>query len=131
MALVKKMLPEYWVTFVELKGLTKAEIEIPAAADLSEIDDEGVGLYIFDEKMSDDESSNYYPGVGVKKSGFVPVAGCQLGTGDPYFININDGKCGPLYRIYHDQVFDENFDRGRAVDLVLKNYEDLASYKTT
>ena len=125
------MLPKYWQEFIAAEGLEKVEIEIPAAADLSQISEDGLDLYIYDEKMSEDEAINYYPGIVVKSLGFIPVASCELGSGDPYFINLNDGKRGPLYRIYHDEVVDENFDKARAVDKVLNNYEELAKYRIT
>lgn len=125
------MLPKYWIDFIESAGISRKEIHIPASADLSEIDDEGLDIYILDDEMSADEAQNCYPGIGVRSSGYIPVAGCQLGTGDPYFINTNEGKGGALYRIYHDEVFDENYDTERAIDKVLNSYEDLLKFKIT
>lgn len=125
------MFPYYWKEFLDSAGIQRIEIHIPASDDLSQIDDEGIDIYIFDEAMSGEEADKYYPGIGVKKDGFIPVAGCQLGTGDPYFINTNEGKGGALYRIYHNKVFDENYDSEKAIDKVLNNYEDLLKYKIT
>ncbi|WP_342806048.1 hypothetical protein [Alteromonas sp. M12] len=125
------MLPKYWKDFIDSAEIEKKEIHIPASADLSEIDDEGVDIYIFNDAMSEDEANNCYPGIGVKSSGYIPVAGCQSGTGDPYFININEGDGGSFYRIYHDEVFDENYDVKRAIDKVLNSYEELRKFKIT
>lgn len=60
--------------------------------------------------------------------GFVPVGICALGTGDPCFINSHDGDGGPLYRIYHDEVNDENYDPSRAVAIVLEDHRELLKY---
>src|SRR5690606_7866738 len=102
---------------------------IPEENDLSEIG--GGCLEIFNNGDAVDEATKYYPGIGVLSHGYIPVAGCSHGSGDPYFININDGESGPLYRIYHDAVFDENYDKEKAINIVLKNYEELAKYKCT
>jgi len=108
-----------------------ASCKIPPEADLSNIDEEGPDLYIMDEAMSLQESTEYYPGIGVRNHGYIPVAGCEIGSGDPYFININDGENGPLYCIFHDEVFDENYDPEKAIVKVLDNYQDLAKYKVS
>ena len=125
------MIPEYWKDFLNKNNFQKSEIEIPASADLSELNDEEFGLYILDEKMIMEEATDYYPGIAVKPHGYIPVAGCQHGSGDPYFINTNDGIGGKLYRIYHDEVIDKNYDKEKAIDVVLNNYEDLLKYKIT
>lgn len=88
----------------------------------------GADFEIFSEANSTDEAKNYWPGIGVFADGFIPVAGCSIGSGDPYFINSNDGKNGPLYRIYHDQVNENGYDRNTAVDIVLEKYEKLIEF---
>ena len=52
------------------------------------------------------------------------------GSGDPYFINLNDGSNGCLYRIYHDaeMIDDNSYNLDDAVNTVLKNYTDLLKY---
>ena len=94
------MIPEYWKSFVEKHSLEGKEIEIPEDIDLSEL---GANFVILDELDIQKESEDLYPGIVVAKEGFVPVGGCLEGSGDPYFINLNDGAEGPLYRIYHDR----------------------------
>lgn len=51
-----------------------------------------------------DEAINFWPGIAVATDGYVPVAYCDTGSGDYYYINSNDGSNSCLYRIYHDQV---------------------------
>ncbi|MFZ1059471.1 MAG: hypothetical protein WAP47_09800, partial [Candidatus Rokuibacteriota bacterium] len=64
------------------------------------------------EAQSIDELTNCWPGLGVSKDGYVPVAWCSTGSGDYYYINTNDGQSGPLYRVYHDAVGPEGYKIG-------------------
>lgn len=116
------MIPDYWKDFIESNGIIHAEVEIPKSRDLSKV---GAEFQIMSAEDSEDESKNFYPGLVVRKDGYIPVGSCSIGSGDPYFINEKDGKNGALYRIYHDSVFDENCDKEKAIELVLKNYEDI------
>ncbi len=120
------VIPIYWKDFVEQHALSGAEIDIPSG-----IDPTGAGAEF--EILSDvsirQEAEELFPGIGVAADGFVPVGGCVIGTGDPYFINSNDGPCGPLYRIYHDAVSDAGYDRNDAVDLILNDYSELLKFK--
>ncbi|MCP4976227.1 MAG: hypothetical protein GY931_08715 [Maribacter sp.] len=123
------MIPDYWIKFMDENNLRDVMCEIPEEADLSELD--GGSIEIFKEEEIIDEATNYYPGIGVVKDGYIPVASCSHGTGDPYFINIKDGKAGKLYRVYHDAVFDGKYNKEEAINVVLNNYEDLLKYKST
>lgn len=115
----------YWQAFIQKYSLIGIELSVPPEEDLS-----GVGAEI--EILTDDgvrlEQTELYPGIAVSKHGFIPVGGCSLGTGDPYFINSSDGEGGPLYRIYHDEVTDDAYDADRAIAVVLKDYRDLLKY---
>jgi hypothetical protein len=119
------MQPEYWKHFVDENGLVDTEVEVPPEADLSGL---GIELEFLDAAGTRVEAEELYPGIGVYRDGFIPVGGCAFGSGDPYFINVNDGENGPLYRIYHDAVGDENYDRSQAVAVVLKDYRELLAY---
>jgi hypothetical protein len=118
--------PQYWQDFISQNNILYTEISIPEENDLSEV---GTDLEIFDEKTTSEEASLFYPGLVVIKDGYIPIAGCSIGSGDPYFININEGENGSLYRIYHDSVFEDGYNVNDAVDKVLENYEDLLKYK--
>lgn len=119
-------MPPYWKRFIEVEGLIGKETEIPASADLS-----GVGACIewLDEEGSRSESEDLYPGIAVAKLGYIPVGGCSIGTGDPYFIRETDGEGGPLYRIYHDQVREDCVATEQAIAVVLPDYRLLAQFK--
>jgi len=121
------LIPEYWKEFLKTNSLIGQCCEIPEELDLSEL---GGDFKIYGENEILNEANDFYPGLAVKKDGFIPVASCLQGSGDPYFININDGINGSLYRIYHDgQMIDEHtYNLNDAVNVVLKNYSDLLKY---
>lgn len=115
----------YWRTFVEQHHLVGREISVPDDRDVSGV---GAEIVILDESGIQSEQTDLYPGVAVAKEGYMPVGGCSLGTGDPYFINTRDGEGGPLYRIYHDEVVDEHYDANTAIVVVLKDYRELLHF---
>ncbi|WP_024611436.1 hypothetical protein [Pseudoalteromonas sp. TB64] len=81
--------------------------------------------------MINEELNDCYPGAFAKKDGYIPVAICDIGSGNPYFINTIDGINGPLYRVYYDVVTSENYDKDSGMDKVLDCYEQLLKYKVT
>ncbi len=122
------MIPEYWKEFLVTNSLAGQSCKIPEEFDLSELD--GGDLNIFDESEILNEANEFYPGLAVKKDGYIPVANCLQGSGDPYFINVNDGANGCLYRIYHDaeMIDDNSYNLDDAVNIVLNNYTELLKY---
>ncbi|WP_051188827.1 hypothetical protein [[Leptolyngbya] sp. PCC 7376] len=95
------MFPRYWSDFLAQHYLTGKSATIPKSKDLSGL---GAELQFFNENEAIEESEEFYPGIAVAPDGFIPVAICLIGSGDPYFINRNDGINGALYRVYHDVV---------------------------
>lgn len=121
------LLPEYWTVFVTDHSLVGAEIEFPwpGQRDLSAI------IEIYDSLAAEQEATEAWPGMGVQKDGFVPVGGCASGTGDPFFINVNDGPNGPLYKIDHERVRLDGYDPREAITVMLDHYEQLLDYVST
>jgi hypothetical protein len=117
--------PTEYRRFIEQHNLTGREVEIPERNDLSGV---GASIELFNETDALEESADLYPGLVVVRDGFVPIGGCMIGSGDPYFINVNDRQPGPVYRIYHDAVLDESYDRNQAIVRILESYEELAQY---
>lgn len=115
----------YWRTFVEQHHLVGREISVPDDQDVSGV---GIDIEILDEQAIQSEQTDLYPGIAVANEGYIPVGGCSLGIGDPYFINTRDGEGGPLYRIYHDEVVDEHYDPKAAIVVVLEDYRELLKY---
>ncbi|MFC1850342.1 hypothetical protein ACFL27_09145 [candidate division CSSED10-310 bacterium] len=122
------MIPQYWKAFVNDNALEYREIEIPEDVDLTGA---GAEIEILDEEGIRQETEDLYSGIAVSKDGFVPVGSCQIGTGDPYFIYQNDGPKGPLYRIYHDMVGEDGYEREEATDIVLPDYTEILNYIIT
>ena len=115
------MIPKYWQVFVEGNDLIGSELEIPASEDLSGL---GIDMKIMPLEQCLSETNECYPGIAASKKGFFSVGMCLEGSGDYYYINTNDGKGGPMYRIYHDAVENERLDKD-AVDKVLQNYDSI------
>lgn len=118
--------PAHWKDFLHNHDLAMREIEIPSEHDLSNM---GADLKSCDESMAREETEEFYPGIADAKLGFVAVALCMEGSGDPYFIRTFDGEGGPLYRVYHDSVSDSDFDFNSAVEIVLQDSRDLVKFK--
>lgn len=49
------------------------------------------------------ESMEYVPGIHVREKGYLFVASCSHGSGDPIFINLNTSDHS-VFRIYHDDT---------------------------
>jgi hypothetical protein len=119
------LLPEYWKSFLAAHQIVAGlEVSVPASVDRSGI---GLNFEFLDEAASLVEMQDAYPGLAVAIDGFIAVGDCS-GTGDPYFININDGEGGPLYQIYHDAVSEHGYNRSDAVAIVLDDYRELVRY---
>lgn len=68
----------------------------------SEADDDISWMEVSDGPGILSESRDCYPGLAILPAGFVNIAFCVMGSGDPYFISINEGDDPPLYQVYHD-----------------------------
>ena len=119
--------PTYWIRFVSEHRLEDREISVPwPIADPD--DDLTHEIGVMSEAHAEEEATKFWPGIKVFPDGFVPVGADLIGSGDQYFININDGPGGPLYQIDHERVSDAGYDRNDAVSIVLGCYEDLLNY---
>lgn len=97
------------------------DFEISEDEDLSEL---GADLKIMSIEQCISEETECYPGIAALKENYVPVAMCLAGSGDYYYIRTTDGVNGPLYRIYHDAVNNEEIENN-GIEKVLKNYSSL------
>lgn len=119
-------IPAYWKTFRDGNNLIGAELEIPESEDRSEL---GAEIEIMDDAGILSEATDLYPGIEAVRHGFIPVGGCSIGSGAPYFIRSTEGAGGSLYRIYHDMVFENTFPETEAVTLVLERFDDLLRFR--
>lgn len=53
-------------------------------------------------KGINDEYNDFYPGCVISEYGYICIAEDPTGSGNPFFININEGKNPPVYQIIHD-----------------------------
>ncbi len=53
-------------------------------------------------EMMKSEMIEAYPGIAIYKHGYLNVATCSHGSGDPYFININEGENPRVLQVFHD-----------------------------
>ncbi len=121
------MIPQYWQEFVSTNDIVGKAFELDEKSDLSTM---GADLSIMTEAQCIDEATECYPGIIAIKTGFIPVATCDTGSGDYYYINKNDGKSGSLYRITHDAICDDELESD-GVEKVLENYELILSHQCT
>jgi hypothetical protein len=119
--------PSYWIRFVSEHRLEGREISVPWPAEGPD-DDLTHEIGVMSEAEAVAEATQFWPGIKVLPDGFVPVGADLVGSGDQYFININDGPGGPLYQIDHERVSDAGYDRNDAVSIVLACYEDLLKH---
>ena len=119
------MFPEYWSDFLAHNALVERSATVPKTSDLSGL---GADLQFFSEVEALEESEDFYPGIAVAPDGYIPVASCLKGSGDPYFINKHDGVNGSLYRIYHDAVAVMPYKKEEAIAIVLENYESALEF---
>ncbi|MDP4259910.1 MAG: hypothetical protein Q8937_16910 [Bacteroidota bacterium] len=54
------------------------------------------------------ESFQSYPGIIVTKKDFLPIGACLAGSGDPYFLKIENNKWN-IYRVLHDFAVDGKY----------------------
>ena len=121
------MIPEYWQVFVSTNDILGKAFELDEESDLSTM---GAELSIMTEAQCVDEATECYPGIIAIKTGFIPVAMCEAGSGDYYYINKKDGNSGALYRIIHDAICDDELETD-GIEKVLENYEQLLSHQRT
>ena len=119
------MWPDEYRQFVEKHSLIGVELEVPEG---DGVPGSGASMRLYNEDEAKQESEEFYPGLVVRADGFVPIGEDLQGSGDPYFINVNDKQPGPVYRIYHDSVADSGYDREKAVEIVLKSYRQLLDF---
>lgn len=84
-----------------------------ACFSLDEDNDEsglGADLKWFSVDQMIEEALSAYPGKVVLKLGYLPVAACLAGSGDPYFLKMKDSNLGDpvLVRIPHDLVAEDD-----------------------
>ncbi|MFO0549912.1 MAG: hypothetical protein U0271_16075 [Polyangiaceae bacterium] len=104
------------LTSVSLCGAT---VTILPEDDLSQL---GVDMRILTPQQMRSEALDCYPGIAAISLGYIPLAMCLEGSGDPYFVDADLR----VVRIPHDAVDGDSLDAER-LELVAKSLEDAIS----
>ena len=86
-------------------------------------DESGLGvemLWMTADQMLD-EAMSAYPGIAAARKGLLPVGICLEGTGDPYFLRLEDGA---IVRVPHNALSSGELDVSR-VERIAASIEDL------
>lgn len=83
----------------------------------------GVEMKWFSSSQMIEEALLVYPGKVVLGLGYLPVAACLVGSGDPYFLKMKscDLQNPPLVRIPHALAIDEDHFLENEIELVSKS----------
>ncbi|OHX63786.1 hypothetical protein [Flammeovirga pacifica] len=65
-------------------------------------EDEQISIQFNSFKQIEDACLNMYPGCAIFELGYIGIGEDPTGSGNPYFIKIDEGENPPLYQIYHD-----------------------------
>lgn len=98
--IIKRKLPEWYFELYSTIPIIDAEFGVQE----NEPDDkyDGVSYLMWgDIKSVIQESTEFEPGISVLKDGYLYIASCSHGSGDPIFINVNTEE-PKVFRIYHD-----------------------------
>ena len=102
--------------------LAGSEFSLREEADASELGAEMRWLTP-DEMVS--EAVETFPGIAAVPFGYLPVAMCLEGSGDPYFIRVAGGEDPPLVRIPHEAVDEDGGLRDGEVEVVCRRLSEF------
>jgi len=89
-------------------------------------DDDGVSwMHWSDPAGMRREMLEYYPGVAIHGRGYINVAGCSHGTGDPYFIRARDEDDPAVIQVAHDVSDDPELILRDGVFVVTRRLSEL------
>jgi hypothetical protein len=66
-----------------------------------------------------------YPGVAIYKHGYLNVATCSHGSGDPYFINTNEGENPRVLQVFHDVSENYEIIVSEGIDVVAESLSEF------
>lgn len=77
-----ELLPTWFTETLQKYALSRVCLSIDEDNDKSGL---GAELIWFTAEQIIDEALRAYPGIAVTKLGYLPIGGCMIGSGDPYF----------------------------------------------
>lgn len=112
----------WWRSVLERFALAGTTMRLDAQLDQSRL---GVELRWLNPRGILEEAFELYPGINALKIGLIPVAACKLGSGDPYFISVNEGEDPPLLRVCHEGFIDPSSSSSDGIELVTPTLTDF------
>lgn len=123
------LVPEWYTEMMSLWALGRCVLDV--------VDDETSSLYWLTLDQTIEEAFDFFPGGWVREHGYVPVAGCAMGGGDPYFMHLTGGQetvlAGidvdtsnpPILQIYHNKVDETGALADGAYRIVADSFSEL------
>lgn len=108
-------LPAWLVNLLRNYPLTESEFSLSEDDDASEM---GAEIKWLTPAQMISEATECFPGMAAAPIGYLPVGMCLEGSGDPYFININNGENPPPVRIPHEAIDDADALREEEIEIV-------------
>lgn len=113
-------LPDWFIKLISSISLIDAEFGFKEFE--PEEDFDGISYIIWaDPSTIIEECLDAVPGCAIFEKGYICIASCSHGSGDPIFMPINKGTNPPVYRVYHEY--------GEDTELILKQGMNLISEK--
>ena len=113
------MVPSWLPPLLQRFGLAGACFSLDEDDDESEL---GAELKWFSVSQMLEEALMVYPGKSALRLGYLPVAACLAGSGDPYFLKISiSDEDPPLVRIPHEMASDDEAYPESEIEIVCKS----------
>ena len=118
------IIPAWYIELMTTYPLCGLELGWQSSA--SGEDDDGVSwMQWSDPAGMRSEMLECYPGIAIRGSGYINVASCSHGTGDPYFIRAVDEDDPAVIQVAHDVSDDPNLILRDGVSVVAERLSQL------
>lgn len=120
------LVPSWLISVLQRFQLVGVCLSLTEDEDESEL---GVDLKWFGPSEIIEEALSVYPGKAVVGLGYLPVAACLTGSGDPYFLKMKNSNIEdpPLVRIPHDLVSDDGTYPESEIEIVCESLSQFFS----
>ena len=102
----KAVFPDILIDILRRYNIIDHQFSLTEEQDLSGF---GVEMQWLTPKSQIEEAYDYYPGILAIKEKYLPIGSCLLGSGDPYFLKMEEDKWH-IVRIPHDSATGDKLD---------------------
>ena len=102
----KAVFPDALIDILGRYNIIDHQFSLTEEQDLSGF---GVEMRWLTPKSQIEEAYDYYPGILAIKEKYLPIGSCLLGSGDPYFLKMEENEWD-IVRIPHDSVNEDELD---------------------